>query len=191
MVRIGNHIADFKVGPLHLQRIKDLFLNKLLPRFSALQLNNITCGNVHQVVVEEARTNRLAGLKVFEPVKETIVILGSPGRLTQVITNLISNAIDANLDNNGSNIFIDLNLTNSHVLIIIRDEGPGIKPEILSTIFDPMFTTKPIGKGTGLGLAVVQDIMINEFQGTINVESPSDYGAVFTLTFPLLEKNGS
>ena len=63
----------------------------------------------------------------------------------------------------------------------VNDHGCGIAPEIMSKIFDPMFTTKPFGQGTGLGLTILYDIVTNEFDGTVEVTSVPGEGATFEL----------
>ncbi len=74
-----------------------------------------------------------------------------------------------------------------YVLITIEDSGPGIPPDILNKIFDPFFTTKPVGKGTGLGLALVQKV-VEENGGIIDVESAPDSGAIFFIILPIAER---
>jgi signal transduction histidine kinase len=94
--------------------------------------------------------------------------------LNQVWTNLIDNAIDA-MDEHGT-----LTLTSTTVLtaeqqqqvcITIADTGPGIPPEILSRVFEPFYTTKPVGKGSGLGLDLVRRVVENRHRGTVQLES--------------------
>jgi len=93
-----------------------------------------------------------------------------PGELNQVWTNIIDNAIDA-MEVNGKG---NLEITTSHdarfVQIKIKDDGPGIPEDIKQNIFAPFFTTKEMGKGTGLGLDVVSRIMI-QHNGEVKVKS--------------------
>ncbi|RZS91934.1 ATP-binding protein [Aquimarina brevivitae] len=100
--------------------------------------------------------------------------------INQVWTNLIDNAIDA-MAKNGT-LEIKTAKENSHIMIQIIDDGPGIAEENISKIFDPFFTTKAIGEGTGMGLEVVHRI-IKQHQGTINVTSePGE--TIFTICLP-------
>jgi two-component system, NtrC family, sensor kinase len=69
------------------------------------------------------------------------------------------------------------------VAVTVEDSGPGVAPELRGRVFDPFFTTKEPGKGTGLGLAVVQRI-VHDHGGRVDVESGSLGGAAFTVTFP-------
>ena len=121
-------------------------------------------------------------------------IFGDSDQLRQVLLNIIINAADAiheSTGNAGGAIIISTANTNgpqpsrdTWVTIEIHDNGPGIAPEQLSNIFDPFFSTKEPGKGTGLGLAVSYTIM-EKMGGTITVQSRTDEGTTFTLKMPL------
>lgn len=89
--------------------------------------------------------------------------------LNQVWTNVIDNAIDA-LDGKGE-IRIKTYQEDQGVVVEISDNGPGIPGEIQSRIFEPFFTTKPPGQGTGLGLHISHDIIVNRHHGQLLVES--------------------
>jgi iron only hydrogenase large subunit-like protein/nitrogen-specific signal transduction histidine kinase len=94
-----------------------------------------------------------------------------PEQMTQVITNLIKNAIDAMPD--GGSVGISLEDTLGDVSITISDSGTGIRAEDRAKIFEPFFTTKGIGKGTGLGLATTYGI-VKMHKGQITLESNDD-----------------
>ncbi len=68
------------------------------------------------------------------------------------------------------------------VLISVKDNGPGIPQKILDKIFQPFFTTKPTGQGTGLGLSMSYDIVTKGHGGEIKVETEENNGSVFTIT---------
>jgi signal transduction histidine kinase len=89
--------------------------------------------------------------------------------LNQVWTNLIDNAVDA-MGGKGE-ITLRTYGENRHVVVEITDNGPGIPPEIRPRIFDAFFTTKPPGAGTGLGLHISYNIIVNQHHGEIAVES--------------------
>ncbi|MGE5461828.1 MAG: ATP-binding protein [Syntrophothermus sp.] len=89
--------------------------------------------------------------------------------LNQVWTNIIDNAIDAM--NGKGEITIRTYPTNGHVVVEIVDNGPGIPENIRSRIFEPFYTTKPPGQGTGLGLHISHDIVVNRHHGQLVVES--------------------
>jgi signal transduction histidine kinase len=89
--------------------------------------------------------------------------------LNQVWTNIIDNAVDA-MDGKGQ-IILRTYAEDNHVIVEIVDGGPGIPQEIQTRIYEPFFTTKPPGKGTGLGLHISHDIIANRHHGQLLVES--------------------
>lgn len=109
-------------------------------------------------------------------------IMGFAGKLSQVFTNLISNANQA-VDDEGS-IHIFTEKTDDALLISVQDDGHGISDENMKNLFTPFFTTKPIGEGTGLGLSISHGI-IEEHGGKILVSSKLDVGTIFTVSIPL------
>lgn len=120
----------------------------------------------------------------FETEAEPVQLFGSPGRLAQVVTNLVVNAIDASARNGGGRITLRLEISAAIITLRVSDQGSGISPEILPKIFNPMFTTKPFGQGTGLGLTIVHDIVTGDFGGSIEVASQPGQGTTFILRFP-------
>jgi signal transduction histidine kinase len=102
-------------------------------------------------------------------------------QFAQVITNLILNAVAAMPT--GGRITIASRKLDTAVELTVTDTGTGITEENLKRIFQPFFTTKDVGEGTGLGLAVVHGIM-KAHQGDVNVRSEVGVGTTFTLTFP-------
>ena len=128
--------------------------------------------------------------------KDNPFIFGDRAQVHQVILNLFVNARDA-MPNGGSitiavekqtkdivqNIFSDAE-QDSYVCISVTDTGEGMDAPTLQRIFDPFFTTKEIGKGTGLGLAVVYGVM-QSHRGFVDVESTPGHGTTFRLFFPI------
>ncbi|KAB1441526.1 sensor histidine kinase [Pseudodesulfovibrio senegalensis] len=104
-------------------------------------------------------------------------------RFNEALINLIINATQAIGDEEGT-IEIESYRDADHKIITIADSGPGIPPEILQRIFDPFFSTKEVGQGTGLGLYVVYGI-IEEHNGSIRVESAPGQGTKFFIRLPL------
>lgn len=110
-------------------------------------------------------------------------VMALPGELNQVWTNIIDNAIDA-MEITGNGILnIRTQLDGKFVCVYIKDNGPGIPPEQQSQVFDPFFTTKEMGKGTGLGLDVVNRI-IHQHSGTVKVTSEPG-NTQFIVCFPI------
>jgi len=116
-------------------------------------------------LVEEAinLANREAVYKDIEIVREIVpdenTIWSDPSRLRQVLINLLTNAIHAT--NAGGKITIRLKAMDKKITLIVQDTGHGIPKENLNKIFEPFFSTKPLGEGTGLGLFVTRGIVEN------------------------------
>jgi len=104
------------------------------------------------------------------------------GQLHQVFTNLIKNAYDAMP--NGGKLRITTVVSDERVEIMFADQGCGIAPDVMDTIFEPFVTTKEIGKGVGLGLSICKRI-IERYQGMIRVDSTPGEGSTFTIELPL------
>jgi signal transduction histidine kinase len=101
--------------------------------------------------------------------------------LVQVLLNLLMNAADA-IDGEGS-IAIDVRGEGGQVTLEVTDSGPGIAADVADKLFEPFVTTKPSGKGTGLGLAVCHSI-VERAGGSIRAESPEGGGARFVVRLP-------
>jgi len=137
--------------------------------------------NTFQMLIYKIKKGNITVVKEFDeslpPVKAQI------GELNQVWTNLIDNALDA-MEPNGKGILtIKTERDKEFVQVTIADNGPGIPEEIRSRIFDPFFTTKEMGKGTGMGLEVVQRI-VQQHNGSIKVISEPGHTA-FVVCFPI------
>jgi DNA-binding LacI/PurR family transcriptional regulator/signal transduction histidine kinase len=129
-------------------------------------------------------SRRAKCVTTLETPQASVEIMGSPGRLAQVVTNLVTNALEASVEKGGGPITVWLGTTPTGVELRISDHGMGIAPEVLPKIFDPLFTTKPFGEGTGLGLTIVHDIVAGEFGGRIEVKTRLGEGTTFTVIFP-------
>lgn len=109
---------------------------------------------------------------------------GIADRLAQVVTNLVTNAIDAMESTSGGRIAVGVESAAGEIRLSVADTGCGIPAESLTRIFDPLYTTKPVGKGTGLGLTIIHDIIHGDFGGKIEVESTVGKGTTFTICLP-------
>ncbi len=132
------------------------------------------------LITHHAKIHKIKTKAFFS--KETIMVDGVVTLLQQVFMNLFLNAINAMP--NGGMLKIDVNTINTEVGIQITDTGCGISKRNLDKVFDPFFTTSPVGKGTGLGLSICYSI-IREHMGTIEVESLEGEGSVFTVKMPI------
>ncbi len=127
-------------------------------------------------------------------------ITADPTEIYQIVMNLCTNAAHAMADNLGvltvglGNLALDkeqkaygmIVQPGNYLVLTIRDSGSGISPEIMERIFEPYFTTKEVGQGTGLGLAVVHGIVKN-YGGGIKVLSESGKGTTFQVILPMVE----
>lgn len=105
-----------------------------------------------------------------------------PGEINQVWTNLLDNALDAIAD--GGHIRVEGLREGDLACIRVIDDGVGIPEEAQARIFEPFYTTKPVGQGTGLGLDIVQRIVVQHHAGDVRVQSrPGE--TVFTVCLPL------
>ncbi|MBN2444358.1 MAG: substrate-binding domain-containing protein [Spirochaetales bacterium] len=120
----------------------------------------------------------------FNFTSEDITLFGMDGKFSQIITNLLTNAMDAYRTKGGGPIDIELKQDGLSIVLLIRDRGCGIEKDIISKIYEPLFTTKALFEGTGLGLAIVHNIIEGIFEGTIDVESTVGEGTTFIIRFP-------
>ena len=111
---------------------------------------------------------------------EPVRVIGFEFKLQQVFLNLFLNARDAMTS--GGWLTISTKVDGHEVVAEVSDTGAGIRPEHLARIYDPFFTTKPMGQGTGLGLSITYGI-VREHEATIQCESASDKGTRFELRF--------
>ncbi|TLU96004.1 hypothetical protein FEM55_02310 [Dyadobacter sediminis] len=114
------------------------------------------------------------------------------GKINQVFMNILTNSIYALLkekhENSKPTIWVKSWLMDpEHIAISLRDNGPGMKPEVRAKIFEPFFTTKQVGDGTGLGLSIVFKI-IEVHQGNIQVNTEVGKGTEFLITLPVKRK---
>ncbi|UCE18702.1 MAG: GAF domain-containing protein [Gemmatimonadota bacterium] len=120
--------------------------------------------------------------RILSPVVQEIK--GDQSQLHQVLVNLVVNAIQAMPE--GGKLTIRTTQTESSVVLIVEDTGSGMTEDVMRQIFVPFFTTKDVGQGTGLGLAVVHGI-VTSHEGTINVESKVGHGTRFEVRLPVGE----
>ncbi len=124
---------------------------------------------------------------------DTISIRGDAGMFKQILINLLSNSKDAILERlerskaEKGSIVIDIKCLGEHTSVEIEDNGGGIPENIIDRVFEPYFTTKKQGKGTGIGLYMSRLVVQEQMQGAITVRN-SAAGSVFTITLPSADK---
>lgn len=154
-------------------------------------------------------------VRVEQTLPPGLTVRANKNKLIHMLTNLVQNSLDAlrrksfdgsprgicltgtPLEAEGSisrgeppTIRIEGRAEPDRVLLLVRDNGPGIAPENQPKIFDPFFTTKEVGEGMGLGLSICYRL-IHEFGGEITVDSQPDHYCQFTLVFPTRKPNGT
>jgi two-component system sensor histidine kinase PhcS len=126
-------------------------------------------------------------IQLVNQVEPELMVTANREQLLQVLTNLIRNALDAlgeqAVKGRTPTVSVESRPLKGGQALVVRDNGPGIKPEHVARIFDPFFTTKDVGKGMGLGLTVCQGIM-QAFGGNISVRSEPGKFCEFLLEFP-------
>ena len=140
-------------------------------------------------------------IEVTENINSTSLIMGNSSQVHQIFMNLCTNAAQSMEDAGGvlniglEEIVIDHQLppqlsglkSGEYIKISISDSGPGIPPDIIGSIFEPYFTTKAIGEGTGMGLALTHGI-VESYEGTITVDSKLGKGTIFSIYLPITKK---
>ena len=158
-----------------------------------------------QLVVKEAlkllRSSLPATIKICQDIKKDCgLIMADSTRIHQVVMNLCTNAFHA-MEENGGTLEVNLSETGlspddltdldiapgQYLCLKVQDTGHGMGQDVLARIFDPYFTTKGEGKGTGLGLAVTHGI-VKSISGDIHVESEPGKGTVFYVYLPLIKE---
>ncbi len=118
--------------------------------------------------------------------QEELEIFGDPLKFSQIIMNLVANSLDAlsEIDRKEKQVSIKLGRKSSgDIYLIIKDNGPGIKEDLITKIFEPFFSTKD-GKGLGLGLSSIKHLVKKDFGGTIRAKNLPEGGCAFVILFP-------
>ena len=180
-------------------RARELVQNLLtFCRQTEQKKTHIKISPILKYVLNYFKTSFPSAIEIKKEIQEeTGMVLADPAQIHQLILNLCQNAGQAMIENGGTlkvslkQIFLDSkkifeypNMVSGHyVSILIQDKGPGMDQEIVERIFDPYFTTKEPGEGTGLGLAVAHGIAVSH-GGTILVESQPGSGSSFEVLLP-------
>jgi signal transduction histidine kinase len=174
-------------------RIREIVLS--LRNFSRLDEDGMKAVDIHEglnntLLILQHRlkpTHAFSGIKVVKEYGDLPPVECYAGQLNQVFMNLLSNAIDAMIENDSSKhkqIKIRTELIDTEVVIQISDNGSGIPEDLQSQLFNPFFTTKPVGKGTGLGLSISYQIITERHGGRLVCRSQSGLGTTFEIRLP-------
>jgi len=171
LIKLVNHIQEFSR--------KDLEQNRIPIKFSKV---------ISQTLLIMNDQIQSTNIKLIKNIQKDLPYLNvNPNDMEQVFINLLQNAIDSlkEMENNAIlEIVIYQKKEQNKFFIEINDNGKGVDEQIRNKIFTPFFTTKPAGKGTGLGLNIIQKI-IGKYGGTINCRSSDGQGASFVISLPL------
>lgn len=116
--------------------------------------------------------------------EEPITITGDAQQIEQVFVNLFTNAAHAMKQENEGKLQLVTRKRNNKATVVVADTGTGIPDDVLDKIWNPFFTTKPVGVGTGLGLSISLGI-IKDHKGEVTAENPTEGGARFVMSFPI------
>ncbi len=204
-------LTSMRIGT---DRIRQIVLS--LRTFSRLDQAEMKAVNIHEGIDStllllqnrlKAQPERME-ISVIREYGDLPLVQCYAGQLNQVFMNLLANAIDSleelmeNGEQSGSSsliaeklqdftpeIQIITEVKDQEALIRVSDNGLGMTPEIQQRLFDPFYTTKPVGKGTGMGLSISYKIIIEKHSGQLQCISAPGKGAEFVITIPLQQKN--
>jgi signal transduction histidine kinase len=195
-------LASMRIGT---QRIRQIVLS--LRNFSRMDEAEFKAVDIHEgidstlMILQHRLTARpeCPAIEVIRNYATLPLVECYPGPLNQVLMNLLANAIDAleeanakrtfdEIKDNPSQITIRTCMSGQWVEIAILDNGPGIPEKVKEQIFAPFFTTKPIGKGTGMGLSISHQIIVEKHGGKLECFSNRNQGTEFMIQIPVQQQ---
>ncbi|MBT8340401.1 MAG: response regulator, partial [Desulfatitalea sp.] len=203
-------MEDTKANPLVLEHLNEIFsagkrAKQLVRQILAFArqaddaCRPIRIDTIVKEVLKLLRSSIPVSIDIKQHINSDAMVMGNAIQVYQIMMNLCANAAQA-MEDEGGRLEVSLSNTSfndararhlnlksgDYVKLKVSDTGPGIAPEIIDTIFDPYFTTKGPGEGTGMGLAVVHGIVQN-YGGTIRADSKPKKGTVFTVYLPAVK----
>ncbi|MDA3787661.1 MAG: PAS domain S-box protein [Desulfobacula sp.] len=169
-------ITDQKLQPIEIAAvIKDAikFLRSTIP--STIDIEQDICVTDETILADPTQINQIM---MNLCINASHAMEQTAGKLTITVENVL-------LDDDSAKDYPDLK-SGKYVKVVVSDTGPGIDPKIIDRIFDPYFTTKGIGKGSGMGLAVVHGI-VKSHSGSIKLDNTPGKGTKFSILFPLAQ----
>ncbi|MHC5610370.1 MAG: sensor histidine kinase [Nostoc sp.] len=197
-------MASMQVGT---KRIREIVLS--LRNFSRLDEAEMKFVDIHEgldntLMILNRRltaTPNQSEIQIVKKYGDLPLIECYAGQLNQVFMNILVNAIDAleeasqklsfeDIKTHPNQIQIQTQIDESthDAIVQIYDNGIGMSEDVKQRVFDHMFTTKPVGKGTGLGMAIAYQIVVDKHAGNIEVDSTPGWGTEFTIRIPLTSK---
>jgi len=177
---LGQVVEDIERSIGFLRAIKDRARGALArsERFDAVRVIR-SCCTLESRVLKEKRIPL-----EFDSTLETVYLKGDPNALYDLLVNLIRNSADASAGRPAP-IRVGLAQEAASLRLTVEDRGSGIRAQDLDRIFEPGFTTKEFGEGSGMGLVVVQSVVRNMFGGSIAVDSKIGVGTTVIVTLPI------
>lgn len=189
---VSDLLSETSIG---LNRVTEIV--KSLRNFSRIDKSesydsyNINDGLKDTLIIARNRIEHVVNLEV--EYGDVGIIEAFGGQVNQVLLNIVLNSVEAVTEKHVGNmgtIKIKTFTEGNYVVVSIKDDGIGIDEEHISSLFNPFFTTKPVGEGLGLGLSMSYDIIINKHHGKIDVKSDHGLGTEFLVYLPrFIESN--
>ncbi|MHC5674632.1 sensor histidine kinase [Nostoc sp.] len=197
-------MASMQVGT---KRIREIVLS--LRNFSRLDEAEMKFVDIHEgldntLMILNRRltaTPNQSEIQIVKKYGDLPLVECYAGQLNQVFMNVLVNAIDALEEASQKRSFEDIKTHPNQIqiqtqidesthdaIVQIYDNGIGMSEDVKKRVFDHMFTTKPVGKGTGLGMAIAYQIVVDKHAGNIEVDSTPGWGTEFTIRIPLTSK---
>lgn len=197
-------ISSMKVGSERIQEIVGSLRNFCRTNEVETTKVDIHVGIENTLMILHNRLTSIpncSGIEVIRDYGKLPIVECYPGQLNQVFMNILSNAIDAieeynyqrtvdEIRANPSKILIRTEMLDSDwITIRIIDNGLGMNQDVFAQMFNPFFTTKPIGKGTGIGLAICHAIVVEKHGGQLDCLSEPGQGTEFIIQIPVQQTN--
>ena len=181
---VGDLVAEVSEGSKRLSELVAALKSYSYLDQAPVQDVDVAKGIDDTLLILKSKTSGITIVRSFDPDLPRITAHGS--RLNQVWTNLIDNAADAinEADAEDGRIVVSTGLEHDCIVVKVENNGPEIPSTVKDRIFEAFFTTKEPGKGTGLGLDTVYDVVANQHHGTIEVDSTPER-TIFTVTLPI------
>lgn len=180
LTKVTLRLQDMQEG---LERVKTLVQNlRTFSRLDEGEFKTIEVGESIDSTIRILNHKIKDHIQIVKNYDPSLKLACFAGQFNQVLMNILSNAIDA-IEDRGT-ITISANQEGDDFMLSIQDTGKGIPPEIQNRVFEPFFTSKPVGEGTGLGLSISYSI-IQRHNGEITVDSKPNKGTTFSIKIPL------
>ena len=147
--------------------------------------------SIHEVIQQALKLTQdyfPAELNISQDLAYAPLFEGAQNTLVQVFVNLLLNAADATKDHGSVHLTVSYDEDKQHIHARVEDTGCGIPDKHLSLVFDPFFTSKPVGQGIGLGLHICHSV-VKSHRGSIEVSSELGKGSVFKVRLPVNQES--